>query len=144
VPAHVTLLFPFIPPGQIDDEVRRKLARLFKRFSPFRCVLDRVERFPATAYLAPMHPQPFIELTQAIVREFPQYPPYGGAHEGVIPHLTIADKDAAAAETVERELRAALENHGPVQAHCGSVRLIENASGLWRPMHDFALVGHQG
>ena len=144
VPAHVTVLFPFMAPDLVDDAVRRRLVRLFKRHSPFQCRFDRVGRFPATAYLVPMPAGPFVDLTNAVAAEFPDYPPYRGAHAGVIPHLTIADGDAAAADTGEQELRADLERDGPVSAHCGSVRLLENSSGTWRTMHDFALAGHQG
>ena len=144
VPAHITILFPFMAPELVDSSVRRRLGILFKRFSPFRCVLNRVERFPATAYLAPAFAGPFVELTTAVAREFPEYPPYGGSHPTVIPHLTIADGDPLAAETVERELRADIERNGAVASHCGSVRLLENSSGRWEQMHEFALVGHQG
>jgi 2'-5' RNA ligase len=144
VPAHVTILFPFMPPELVDDGVRRRLSRLFKRHSPFRCVLNRVGRFPASAYLAPAFPAPFVDLTAAVAREFPDYPPYAGAHDTIVPHLTIATGDPESAGVAEQELRAALDRDGPVSTHCGSVRLLESASGPWRPMHDFALVGHQG
>lgn len=144
VPAHFTVLFPFMPPEQIDDDVRRRLKRLFKRHSPFVCQLARVERFAATAYLAPMAPAPFIELTRAVATEFPAYPPYGGAHEGIVPHLTIAHGDAQAAGVAEQALREDVERHGPLTAHCASVRLIEDSSGRWATLDEFALVGHQG
>jgi 2'-5' RNA ligase len=144
VPAHITVLFPFMQPELVDAEVRRRLKRLFKRCSPFVCHLTAVARFPVTTYLAPAVAAPFIELTQAVVREFPQYLPYGGAHSGVIPHLTVADGDARAADVAERELRADLERNGPITAHCGSVRLLENSTGQWRAMDEFPLVGHQG
>lgn len=144
VPAHVTILFPFMPPELVDADVHRRLALVFERCAPFRCVFDRVERFPTTAWLGPADAAPFVELTKAVVREFPDYPPYGGIHASVVPHLTIADGDAGAADLAERELRADLERHGPVPAHCGAVQLLENASGRWREMHEFALVGDQG
>ena len=144
VPAHITILFPFMAPELIDSTVRRRLSILFKRFSPFRCVLTRVERFPATVYLAPAFAEPFTDLTTAVAREFPEYPPYGGAYSSVVPHLTVADGDTVAAESVERELRADIERNGPVATHCSSVKLLENSSGLWKEMHEFTLVGHQG
>jgi hypothetical protein len=144
VPAYITILFPFMAPELVDSSVRRRLSILFKRFSPFRCVLTRVERFPATVYLAPAVAEPFTELTTAVARAFPEYPPYGGAYSSVLPHLTVADGDAVAAESVEQELRADIERNGPVSTHCGSVRLLENSSGPWKEMHEFTLVGHQG
>lgn len=144
VPAHITILFPFMPPGLVHAAVRRRLALVFRRFAPFRCVLDRVERFAATAYLAPVHAAPFVELTQAVAREFPDYPPYGGVHASIVPHLTIADDDAAVADIAERALRADLERHGPLSADCASVALLENSSGRWQQMQEFGLGPDRG
>lgn len=144
VPAHITILFPFMAPDLVDSSVRRRLSILFKRFSPFRCVLNRVERFPATAYLAPAFGQPFAELTMAVERAFPEYPPYGGAHSSFTSHLTVADGDPVAADAVEHELRLDIERHGPLATYCRSVKLLENSSGRWKDMYEFPLVGHQG
>lgn len=144
VPAHFTILFPFLPPERVDPDVRRKLKLLCRRHSPFRCVLDRVGRFPATAYLAPVIAAPFIELTNAVAREFPECPPYAGAHTAIVPHLTIAHGDVRAADEAQAALEEELRRNGPVASHCGSVRLLENSSGTWRALDEFALVGHQG
>jgi 2'-5' RNA ligase len=144
VPAHITVLFPFMPLERVDPEVRRRITHLFERFSPFLCHLDRVGRFPATTYLAPASTGPLVALTRGVVAEFPDYPPYGGAHSAVIPHLTVADGDARAADLAEQELRVDIERHGAIVALCRSVRLLENSSGQWRDMHEFALVGHPG
>jgi 2'-5' RNA ligase len=141
VPAHVTILFPFMPPALVDADVRRRLKLLFARHAPFTCRLERVERFSATTYLAPEPAAPFVELTQAVAAAFPDYPPYGGAHGGIVPHLTVADGDAQAADFAEREVRAELGRTGPVTAQCRSVRLLENSSGRWTTMDEFPLVG---
>ena len=42
VPAHVTILFPFLPPDKVDEDALRDL---FARFAAFDFALDRVERF---------------------------------------------------------------------------------------------------
>ena len=47
------------------------------------------------AYLAPEPPEPFARLTEAIAERWPDYPPYEGIHETVIPHLTVAYGDDA-------------------------------------------------
>jgi 2'-5' RNA ligase len=141
VPAHVTILFPFMPRALVDADVRRRLKLLFARHAPFTCRLDRVDRFPVTAYLAPADAAPFAELTRAVAATFPEYPPYGGEHAGVVPHLTIAHGDARAADLAERELRADVERNGAVTAHCAWVTLLENSSGRWRTMDEFPLVG---
>ena len=40
-------------------------------------------------WLAPEPADPFVALTAAVAAAFPAYPPYGGAHDEVIPHLTV-------------------------------------------------------
>ncbi|RYY78127.1 MAG: 2'-5' RNA ligase family protein [Comamonadaceae bacterium] len=144
LPAHVTVLFPFLPLDQVDDALRRRLKRLFGRQSPFVGVFDRVGRFPATAWLAPVQPAPFVQLMQAVVREFPQCPPSDGEHEALVPHLTLAHGDAALAAQAEQQARALLDRHGAVSAHCARVQLLEDSSGRWQALHEFPLVGHQG
>jgi hypothetical protein len=42
-------------------------------------------------YLAPTPAAPFEELTSAVSASFPEYPPYGGAFDDVVPHLTIGE-----------------------------------------------------
>ena len=47
-------------------------------------------RFPGVLYLDPEPASGFQRLTAAIVERWPDAPPYGGAFEEVIPHLTVA------------------------------------------------------
>ena len=49
VPAHVTLLFPFAPPDEVDEAALRDL---FSRFPSFDFTLDRIERFDEGRRLA--------------------------------------------------------------------------------------------
>ena len=41
-------------------------------------------------YLAPEPSAPFRNLTHELCRRFPEYPPYGGAFDDVVPHLSVA------------------------------------------------------
>lgn len=139
VPAHITLLVPFMDPERITDEVLARARRVLQRTAPFSFVLGKVGRFPETAYLAPEPAAPFIEMTRALVKEFPEFPPYDGAHDDIVPHLSVAHGNALHAEEAAIELQARLLASGPVQAHCTEVVLIENASGRWMDMHVFPL-----
>jgi len=40
IPAHITVLFPFMPPGAIDAAVLDQLEHLFAAISRFRFQLD--------------------------------------------------------------------------------------------------------
>lgn len=90
VPAHVTLLFPFMPPDELTDEDRRRLADIVARERAFPFTLGHIGRWPEVVYLVPEPDEPFRRLVEALIAAFPDYPPYGGAHAEVVPHVTIA------------------------------------------------------
>ncbi|HEY8707047.1 MAG TPA: 2'-5' RNA ligase family protein, partial [Burkholderiaceae bacterium] len=108
VPAHITVLFPFMPSTSIDASVLRAVRTLVGRARAFEFSLARVGRFPATTYLAPDPPDPFITLTESLFREFPRFPPFAGAFPTIIPHLTVAHGSATESALAQAELLAAL------------------------------------
>jgi 2'-5' RNA ligase len=90
VPAHVTLLYPFIAPAGLTDELRATLGRLVAGEPVFAFTLTRVERWPDVVWLAPEPDEPFRRLIETLAGAFPDFPPYGGVHDEVVPHLTVA------------------------------------------------------
>jgi 2'-5' RNA ligase len=139
VPAHITILIPFMSPERITSQVLRQVKTALAASRPFSFTLDEVGRWPETTYLVPKPAAPFVQMTRALVEAFPDYPPYGGRHSGVVPHLTVADRDAVLAKETEGELRAILAARGPVTSVCKAVDIYENSSGIWRFMHAIAL-----
>ena len=139
VPAYITVLVPFMAPDQITENVLVQIQAALSQVPSFAFSLSQVRRFPATAYLAPEPAEPFIALTEALVRTFPEYPPFRGEHESIVPHLTVANGNASEAEVAVTELRAVVQSKGPISSFCSSVSLLENSSGLWREVHVFAL-----
>ena len=90
VPAHITVLYPFLPPAGIDEALLASLGKLFAGFAAFGFTLDRVGWFgEEVVWLGPRDPAPFTALTGLAFTAFPSCPPYGGRHPVVIPHLTI-------------------------------------------------------
>ena len=78
VPAHVTILYPFMAPALVDDEV---IAASRASRVPFRVSTTASrgrERFPVALYLAPDPGEPFSALIAGIFRAFPDYPPFEG------------------------------------------------------------------
>lgn len=144
VPAHVTVLVPFMDPVHIDGRVLNIASAALASVSSFNFCLHRVGRFPLTAYLEPDAPGPFISLTHALSRAFPEFLPYGGAHDSIVPHLTVADGSAEHAELAALQAQAWLRQNGPIHGTCTSVDLLENSLGHWRPMHAFKLPGAEG
>ncbi len=108
VPAHVTLLAPFLPPVLIDDGVAARIERAVAGFAAFDFRLATVRWFgDQVVWLAPDPADPFVALTAALVEEFPHHRPYGGAFDEVQPHLTVG------AHRPVQELRAAAEVVAP-------------------------------
>jgi 2'-5' RNA ligase len=139
VPAHITVLVPFMAPDQITPDVVLQIQTALNQVPSFPFSLGQVRRFPAAAYLAPEPAEPFIALTEALVRTFPEFPPFRGEHQSIVPHLTVANGNPSEAEMAAVELMAAVQSKGPVSSFCSSISLLENSSGLWREMHVFSL-----
>ena len=127
IPAHVTLLFPFVPAAELDEAVIAALAEVVTEGTPFEFSLARTARFPDTLYLAPEPPEPFVRLTRAIHARFPDHPPYEGAFETIVPHLTVAHGDAELMDEAERDVAPGL----PIAAHVDDVVLLEEIEGEW-------------
>lgn len=139
VPAHITLLVPFMDPQHITPAVLDHAQRALARVDAFPFSLVKVARFPMTTYLAPEPSAPFVAMTMALVEVFPGFQPYGGEHQGVIPHLTVAHGDASEADEAAAELQVRLGASGAVKAECSSVVLLENSTGRWKELYVFHL-----
>jgi 2'-5' RNA ligase len=138
VPAHITLLYPFVPTERVDDGLQRELRELFASQPAFSFRLTRVARFPDVAWLSPEPSDRFSALTDLIVGRYPDYPPYEGVHDEVIPHLTVAE----GAVELQDEVEAALTPHLPIEAEANEVELLaEDETGRWRRAERFALSG---
>jgi 2'-5' RNA ligase len=138
VPAHITLLFPFVPAEEVDEQLIDDLRDLFCPQPAFSYRLSRVERFPEVAWLAPDPSDPFKALVALIVSRYPDYPPYEGVHVDVVPHLTVAEGGPA----LQDEVDAALTPSLPIAAEARAVTLlVEDTSGHWRTGQEFPLEG---
>jgi 2'-5' RNA ligase len=127
IPAHITVLYPFLPPGEVDDAVLAGLRSLFAGLPSFAAVLSRVAWFGSeVVWLAPEPDEPFRRLTQAVWDRFPAAPPYGGTFDDVVPHLTVGDRAPLPAL---REAAADIAAHPPVRTAIRSVRLVEGTTG---------------
>jgi 2'-5' RNA ligase len=139
IPAHITVLFPFMPPAEIDDAVLRRLTRIFAAAPAFGHRLVRTSWFDEDVlWLAPEDDAPFRQLTELVQREFPDYLPFGGQYEGVVPHLTIAHQcPLEQMRVAERLVREQL----PISAVATAVSLMvqHDTSGTWSRAASFTL-----
>jgi len=139
VPAHVTILYPFMPPEAVDANVVAQLARVAAGVRCFDFRLRETRRFPVALYLPPQPDDSFAALTNGVHRAFPDYPPFGGKFKVVVPHVTVAHADEEKLCEIEIALRIALASGGGVRARCTEMVLIEDTRGHWEEMHCFAL-----
>jgi 2'-5' RNA ligase len=142
MPAHITLLYPFKSPDEIDGVVLGTLRHCFLRFPRFNFSLRTINQFVGeTLYLVPEPEHPFRELTLAIWRCYPETPPYGGRYSSVIPHLTVADHlGEQRLGGVAREFEIASQGCLPIQAEAAEVALMDTRSGRWEMNTTFKLV----
>ena len=139
VPAHVTVLYPFLPPAQIDAAALQALSRAVATVPRFTAAWVRTAWFDRRVlWLAPGPAEPFQALTAAVVREFPEYPPFGGQYDVVVPHLTVGngaplDDLLAAERLIAPQLPfSMLVTH--VQVLAGT-----RVAGSWRMLAEFPL-----
>jgi 2'-5' RNA ligase superfamily len=125
VPAHLTVLFPFVTGDNVDEAA---LAELFAARQPFDFLLDEVETRAGMTWLVPKPAEPFVELTNLVWSRWPEHPPYEGAHSVVAPHLTVSESFTP----VDLAL--------PIAGRATEVILIEEqADGMWGRRAAFAL-----
>ena len=140
VPAHVTILYPFLPPGDIDEPARAAIAREALAVPAFFMTLGTISWFGRRVmWLAPDPPGPFRLLTAALTARFPQALPYEGAFEDVVPHLTVGHDHPV---EVLRAAAAGVEPHLPIHARVSSLRLIAPTSAAgdrWTTLTEFPL-----
>lgn len=122
VPAHLTVLYPFLPPAEIGPGVVAALADLFAGVPRFSFSLDRVRWFgDAVVWLGPSDDGPFRALTALTAAAHPSCPPYGGQYQEPTPHLTIGHGGPAAAM---RAAAAAVAPLLPITAEATEVTLM--------------------
>jgi hypothetical protein len=142
VPAHVTILSPFVPAAALDRRVSATVGEIVSRTKAFDVAFENVRRWPPSdlgpgvVWLEPEPAQPFVALTRAIWAEFPERPPYGRADDAAQAHLTIAADDPARFDAVEAEAWRLV----PFRRHVNTVALlIEGPDGRYRTRRRFSL-----
>ncbi|MCA1674205.1 MAG: 2'-5' RNA ligase family protein, partial [Actinobacteria bacterium] len=137
----VTVIYPFLPPNRITENVVDEARACLTAIDAFECTFSHVAWFgQEVVWLAPDPDAPFRTLTELVWRHFPECPPYGGAHPNSIPHLTVGSTRLGELADMKR---AVIDVQGklPIRAQVDRVHLIAgaNAPGSWRTVAEFAL-----
>jgi hypothetical protein len=128
MPPHVTLVYPFA--GELTDGIVLRLAGVLGSFPAFDLTLAETHRLgwagDTVLSLRPYPSEPFVAMTEAVVAAFPEYPPYEGVFDEIIPHLTAAmSTDLALLDRLDVQIAGGLPVHARVEA-----------AGLFQPTAD--------
>lgn len=143
VPAHITLLYPFIPPDRLTPESLEALRTIARRAIPFRFALVGVDEFPGLLWLRPEPSSAFVALMRQLWAAYPSFPAYGGRYPDPTPHLTVAVVEPGEGqEALRRELEGELAGQLPVECAASALTILgSDAGGRWSARHRFALRG---
>ncbi len=94
LPAHVTLLYPFVPPGALDPRLRTAISDAMATHAQFSYRLSGPGLWPETLYASVEPEAPFRSLYDDLAAAFPAFPIYDGAFD-FVPHVTIAEGASA-------------------------------------------------
>ena len=137
VPAHVTLLYPFLDSDLVDAGVLAELEWFFRGIDAFPVSFGDVAEFAESGvlYLDP-DGRELDELAAALARRWPECPPYAGAVDAPHAHLTVVHSPDAA---LRGEAGEALRPELPLQATASHAALWRcDGQGQWRETETFA------
>ena len=140
IPFHITLLYPFAAREELSDELLADARAFFAPRPRLAFELTRIAAWPRVVYAVPEPDVALRECMQALRARFPQWPPYGGVHDEVVPHATLGeDIDAPA---LRDQIESRLRPHLPRRCQARDVSLLEEfAPERWRERERFPLGG---
>lgn len=128
VPAHVTLVVPWIPPDEIGAEDLDALADEVAPVAAFDFSLTHVDWFARRVlWVAPEPANPFLRLTARLAERFGT-PPWENEFDEVIPHLTVAH----ATDGVElAPVAAAVSERLPIRCRATEIWVMVGDGSRW-------------
>jgi 2'-5' RNA ligase len=134
VPAHVTLVVPWVPPEHIKQEHFDELSELLADQEPFEYSLEKVCWFgQRVLWLGPSPAAPFKRLTAILAKHF-ETPPWQGEFVEVVPHLTVGLAGHAEACTLS-EAAEALRPKLPLRCRAAEVDVMSGDGISWELVH---------
>lgn len=139
VPAHITLIYPWVPPEQIKPEHLEEMDELLAGQLPFDYTLDKVSWFgDRVLWLAPTPAKPFQNLTAILANHFGT-PPWEGKFDEVVPHLTVGLSGYASSSTLS-EAADDLAVKLPLACHAAEIDVMCGDGVRWHVAHRMRLV----
>jgi 2'-5' RNA ligase len=144
MPAHVTLLYPFMPFAELTQADIAKLNATCRQHDRIDVTFSALGRFPGVLWLAPEPALPIRNLTLALCAAFPDWLPYGGDVDMIVPHLTLAHLSGSDAEPrlnhIATSFMTKAQGQLPLRQSVLWVSLFDRAQGgRWREVSGFPL-----
>ncbi len=140
VPAHITLVVPWVPPEQIKQEHFEELEELLAHWEPFDYTLEEVRWFGRRVlWLAPSPAAPFKKLTSLLADHF-ETPPWQGEFPEVVPHLTVglaSDAGASSLSEAAKDLASKL----PLKCRASQVDVMCGDGADWTVVYQVLFRG---
>lgn len=130
IPAHLTLLYPFISPERLDESVRSVVAEIARSHPSFDFNLTGAHTWPGTVYAAVAPTEPFARPQADLSGAFPAFPIYGQPPGFIfVPHVSVAEaSDYDLAEAVEDPAWKGL----PSARRATAIEVIVSDGAGWR------------
>jgi lincosamide nucleotidyltransferase A/C/D/E len=139
IPPHVTVAFPFLPLESVTAEVVGQLSQLFDETPAVDFELNEIRWFDTNVvYLAPSRDDAFRSIIETLQRMFPDFHPYDGAFDSVVPHVTLSEHGSLAdRQAVGQQAPEYL----PISARASHVWMMSNERrpGEWSIVKIFPL-----
>lgn len=112
----------------------RQLTKLFQETLQFDFELDQVRWFDTNVvYLEPSNAEAFRSITERLQQMFPDFHPYDGVFDSVIPHVTLSEHGSLADRRIVGRLAPM---YTPISSRDSHVWLMSNQ----RALDDWAVV----
>ena len=135
VPAHITLVVPWLPPARIGTAELDELDGVVKASPAFDFALTRVGWFGRRVlWLAPEPAEPFRSLTGLVSEHFGT-PPWGDEFDEVVPHLTVGHVACRDGGGDLAPVAAALAVRLPVICRAEQVWVMTGDGSRWTVRH---------
>ncbi len=142
VPAHITLVVPWVPPEQIKPQHLEELDEILARHPAFEFSLDEVHWFgDRVLWLAPHPAEPFQQLTEELADHFGT-PAWGGKFGEIVPHLTVGLSGYALGASLT-DAAEAIAAQLPVRCRAREVQVMCGDGVCWALAHR-SLLGPAG
>jgi 2'-5' RNA ligase superfamily protein len=135
LPAHVTVLYPWIPASEIDSAALNRCASLAASVDPTKVSFSAVQVHPGILFLEPDQRHIVNRLSQRAQSCWPSLRPYGGKYPDSPPHVTLA-LGAMRNDEIEA-IRTLVTSLLPMQSRFDALHVVAFDESGWNGRHRF-------